>query len=285
MREDRITEATPIGTAPIEDALLDAPLSRRGLLGLAARGLWAAGALAVAPRALALGPNQRVAVPLLRYGATWDVHAAAAVTLAEEAALRTSTTMDPAPHALTAVSPAFGRMPFALLSGAGGFSLPDADRQALRRWIELGGLLVADNAGRDAPSPDFDRALRDELGRLFPQRRLERVSPDHVVFRTFYRLDYPAGRALHKPYIEGLPLAGRYAVLLSHNDLLGALDRDASGRYRAQPTPGGERQREMAIRFAVNLLLYGLCLDYKDDQVHLDYLLRKRKWRIRPTRP
>lgn len=279
MGEDRITEAALAAPMAV-------PLSRRGLLRLAARGALALGAAAASPpRAWALGPNQRVSVPLLRYGATWDVHAAAAVTLAEEAALRTSTTMDPSPQVLTASSPPFARMPFALLAGAGGFSLPEADRQALRRWIELGGLLIADNAGRDEPSPDFDRAVRDELGRLFPQRRLERVSADHVVYRTFYRLDYPAGRALHKPYIEGLPLAGRYAVLLSHNDLLGALDRDAAGRYRLVPTPGGERQREMAIRFAVNLLLYGLCLDYKDDQVHLDYLLRKRKWRIRRPGP
>jgi len=276
--EDRIMEAAA-------DAL-GVSLSRRGLLSLAARGVGALGLVAFAgPRALALGSNQRVAVPLLRYGATWDVHAAAAVTLAEEAALRTSTTTDPAPQVLTAASPGFGRTPFALLAGAGGFSLPEAHRQALRRWLELGGLLVADNAGRDEPSPDFDRAVRDELARLFPRRRLERVSPDHVLYRTFYRLDYPAGRALHKPYMEGLPLAGRYAVLLSHNDLLGALDRDAAGRYRLVPTPGGERQREMSIRFAVNLLLYALCLDYKDDQVHLDYLLRKRKWRIRRARP
>jgi len=33
--------------------------------------------------------------------------------------------------------------------------------------------------------------------------------------------------------------------------------------------------------FGVNLLMYALCLHYKDDQVHLDFLLHKRKWKIR----
>jgi hypothetical protein len=44
-------------------------------------------------------------------------------------------------------------------------------------------------------------------------------------------------------------------------------------------TPGGSQQREWAIRFGVNLLLYATCTDYKADRAHVETLLRSRRWR------
>jgi len=35
----------------------------------------------------------------------------------------------------------------------------------------------------------------------------------------------------------------------------------------------------MALRTGVNLAMYALCLDYKKDQVHVETLLRQRRWR------
>jgi hypothetical protein len=29
--------------------------------------------------------------------------------------------------------------------------------------------------------------------------------------------------------------------------------------------PGGEQQREMAVRWGINIVMYALCLDYKAD--------------------
>ena len=42
--------------------------------------------------------------------------------------------------------------------------------------------------------------------------------------------------------------------------------------------PGGERQRELAFRLGINLAMYALCLDYKTDQVHVPFILRRRQW-------
>ena len=39
--------------------------------------------------------------------------------------------------------------------------------------------------------------------------------------------------------------------------------------------PGGERQREMANRFGVNLVMYALTGNYKTDQVHIPALLER----------
>jgi hypothetical protein len=41
--------------------------------------------------------------------------------------------------------------------------------------------------------------------------------------------------------------------------------------------PGGEDQREEAFRLGINLVMYALCLDYKTEQAHIDYILRTRR--------
>ena len=42
--------------------------------------------------------------------------------------------------------------------------------------------------------------------------------------------------------------------------------------------PGGDEQREKAFRLGVNLAMYATCLDYKTDQVHVPFILRRRQW-------
>jgi hypothetical protein len=72
---------------------------------------------------------------------------------------------------------------------------------------------------------------------------------------------------------------GRMVVAYVQNDLGGAWARDGLGNDALPCQPGGERQREMAYRLGVNLVMYALCLDYKSDQVHVEYLMRKRRFR------
>ena len=253
------------------------PHTRRTFLGRAAV---AAATVGLAGPAAALGPAQKLRLVRLRHSGSWDTYRGATLTLAQEVHYRTSIDVALEEVPLEPGHPRMARLPMAILGGHGSFHLEDEQRVGLKRWLELGGLLVADNHGPAEPSQSFDRSLRRELERMFPRQPLERVSPEHVLFRSFYRLDYPAGRAIRRPYLEGLKLGRRFAVVLHHNDLLGALARNASGRFLHVPTPGGENQREMAVRMGVNLVMYGMCLHYKDDQVHLDYLLRRRKWKI-----
>ncbi|TNF37363.1 MAG: DUF4159 domain-containing protein [Deltaproteobacteria bacterium] len=274
---------TPAGRKPLSRRADDAssvPVNRRQFLLRVA----AAGALVAAggPAARAIGPGQRTTILRIRYKGNWSVNRGAGVALGEELRLRTSVDMADAPVTVDLTSARMYDSLFAILAGDEAFSFTDEEREALKRWLGLGGFLLVDNTGQTAPSPGFDKSIRRELQKMFPQTPLTRVSPDHVLYRSFYRLDYPAGRAIHKPYVEGLAIGKRYAVLVDANDFTGALARDEVGRYTNQPTPGGENQREMAIRFGVNLMLYASCLHYKDDQVHLDYLLHSRKWKIRP---
>ena len=49
---------------------------------------------------------------------------------------------------------------------------------------------------------------------------------------------------------------------------------DEQGRPLA-PVEGGPRQRELAIRFGVNLAMYSLTGNYKADQVHVPAILQR----------
>ncbi|MDO5704812.1 MAG: DUF4159 domain-containing protein, partial [Paracoccus sp. (in: a-proteobacteria)] len=52
-----------------------------------------------------------------------------------------------------------------------------------------------------------------------------------------------------------------------------ALDDDGLPMFAVGRGFEGERQREMAVRFGVNLVMYVLTGNYKSDQVHVPALL------------
>jgi hypothetical protein len=76
--------------------------------------------------------------------------------------------------------------------------------------------------------------------------------------------------------VQALVRGGEAQVIFTGDDLGGALARGASGLWEAPVVPGGDLQREHAIRLAVNIAMYVLCTNYKDDQVHAPFLMRRR---------
>lgn len=143
----------------------------------------------------------------------------------------------------------------------------------LAEFFRLGGFMLVDD---QAPSSGAFRlgAMREltKASISVPRVRLE---PDHVLFKSFYLVQRPMGRVDGPPFVEAaLGPAGTGVLFLQH-DLLGALARKGD-TWAAPVEPDGAEQREMAIRFAVNIAMYVLCTDYKDDQVHAPYLMRRR---------
>lgn len=247
----------------------------------AAVGAAAAAAGAAGP-ALAIGDGSKLKIAQLRYAGNWDPRPRAPLVLAQEIRFRTSVDVRLQRAEIEPDSPGMFHYPFMIMLGDGRVRFSAKKRASLKKWIEAGGFLFIDNCGQMEPSKTFDASVRSELAGMFPGRDLQKIPPTHVLFRTFYVLDFPAGRAIHATWLEGLFLEDRLAVVYSQNDLTGALDRDRVGVWRYDVTPGGETQREKAIRMGINLVQYSMCLDYKDDQVHLDWLLHKRRWRIKP---
>lgn len=171
--------------------------------------------------------------------------------------------------------PAFTAEPFALWAGSSELSpLSGPERRGLERFLRMGGVLVVDDV---APaSGAFGRSARRELRRVLPEAAPVKLDPSHVVFKSYYIVDRPVGRVQGPPEIEAI-VRGRYAqvIFLSH-DLMGALARSRAGGFALEVDPGGAAQREHAIRLAVNIAMYVLCSDYKDDQVHAPWLMRRR---------
>lgn len=167
------------------------------------------------------------------------------------------------------------RSPFVYWRGSDEFPpLSDDAIEGLRKYVHRGGFILIDDA--TAGGEEFDRAVRRELLRAFPALPLKPISTEHTIYRSFYLLRQPVGRVQGPAFLEGVTYGDRIAIVYSRHDLGGALQRDKLGAWSQAVVPGGEAQRELAIRLGVNLVLYALCTDYKDDQVHAPFIMRRR---------
>ncbi len=164
--------------------------------------------------------------------------------------------------------------PFAVWSGRDDpGALTAAEARGLERFLKLGGTLVVDDA--EPGSGAFDRGARRELARVLPESPPVHLPEAHVVYKTFYLVERPVGRVLGPPYLDAIVRGRNAQVLFLAHDLLGALARAGEG-WAFPVEPGGSEQRERAIRLAVNIAMYVLCSDYKDDVVHAPFLLQRR---------
>jgi hypothetical protein len=201
--------------------------------------------------------------------------------MAWEISKRTSVDVEIAPAMVTPTTDTLHETPFLYLAGERELELPSAAGiEALRRFLTFGGFLLIDSA-EGAPDGAFDGSVRKLMTAIFPSpaKGLELIPQDHVVYKSFYLLDKPVGRLAIAPAMEGVIRDGRIVVAYVANDMGGAWARDDFGNYDFTCEPGGERQRELAFRMGVNLVMYALCLDYKADQVHVPFIMKRRRWK------
>lgn len=258
-------------------------VTRRGFL---AGGV--AAALSLAGRqARAIGPGSKFKFGQLQLsgGGRSDLgpRPGALRRLAWEIDKRTSVDVQLDPVIVTPTSDTLHETPFLYLAGEREIDLPSsAGIEALRRFLTFGGFLVIDSA-EGSTDGAFDGSVRKLVSTIFPPvgsaKGLEVVPSDHVVYKSFYLLDRPLGRLAIAPAMEAVFRDGRIVAAYVANDLGGAWARDDFGNYDFPCEPGGERQRELAFRMGVNLVMYALCLDYKADQVHVPFIMKRRRWK------
>lgn len=163
----------------------------------------------------------------------------------------------------------------------------------LNTYLRSGGLILFDT--RDADVSGFGTASANgrklqQLAAPLDVPRLEPVPDDHVLTRTFYLLqDFPGrhtGRELwveaappDAENVEGMPFRnlndGVTPVVIGGNDWAAAWAVNETGAALLPIGRGfaGERQRELAYRFGINLIMHVLTGNYKSDQVHVPALL------------
>ena len=159
-------------------------------------------------------------------------------------------------------------------------------------FMRNGGTVIFDT--RDAqtaraggpPTPET-AYLRKMLGTLeVPE--LEPVPPDHVLTKAFYLVDaFPGRYGSGQTWVETIPPAGEGGerrparagdgvtpLIITGNDLAAAwaVGRNGEPLY---PVNGDQRQREMAFRGGINIVIYTLTGNYKADQVHVPALLER----------
>jgi hypothetical protein len=172
--------------------------------------------------------------------------------------------------------------------------LPSRDAYAkLNRYLRTGGMIMFDT--RDADTARFGSSSPEgrKLQAIARSLDIPAVAPipsNHVLTRTFYLLqDFPgryASRdvwveesALTGPQTDGMPFRnlndGVTPVIIGGNDWARAWAVDENGRRMFPVGRGtsGERQREFALRFGVNVIMHVLTGNYKSDQVHVPDLL------------
>lgn len=155
----------------------------------------------------------------------------------------------------------------------------------LNRFLRGGGMILFDTADADlaGTGPDSSADLRRLAGPL-DMPPLQPVPDDHVLTRSFYLLDDMPGRyAGGEVWVEtstaqdGTVNDGVSPVVIGGNAWAEAWAVDDRGLpiFSVGTGMDGERQREIAHRFGVNLIMYVLTGNYKSDQIHVPALLER----------
>ena len=163
----------------------------------------------------------------------------------------------------------------------------------LNAFLKSGGMIVFDTrdgdiAGFGTSSPNSLRLQKITYGIDIPA--LEPMPQDHVLTRAFYLLqDFPGRYTQRDIWVEAAPQAvekaagmpfrnlndGVSPVIIGGNDWAAAWAVDAQGKqmFPIGRNASDSRQRELAYRFGINLVMHVLTGNYKSDQVHVPALL------------
>lgn len=174
-----------------------------------------------------------------------------------------------------------------------GRPIPSAETlRKLEAYMKGGGLVIFDTRDAMSARPGGGTTPEgDQLRRMLQTLDIPELEPlprDHVLTKTFYILDELVGRYDRgATWVEILPPAGEDGrrparagdnvspIVITSNDLAAAWAVGRRGEGLVPLSGSDPRQREMALRAGVNLVMYALTGNYKADQVHVPALLER----------
>ena len=183
-------------------------------------------------------------------------------TAAEKLNLRVSTK----PRELAITDPKLFHYHLVFMHGRHSFRLTPAEREQLKTYLQRGGMLFVDAI---CSSRDFTESFKREMAAMFPDHRLERIPPSDPLFTPEFGgddlsvverrqpqrtgADGPLRAQVRsgEPYLEGVKLGDRYAVIFSPYDISCALEHHESLECEGYT-------RKDAARIGLNVLLYSL---------------------------
>jgi Domain of unknown function (DUF4159) len=209
-------------------------------------------ALAMLPAASSRSAAPVMTIGRLHYdgGGDWYANPSSLPNLLTAIRTRTGLKVTAVEKVVTLSDDELWNVPYIYMTGHGNVHWSDSDLAILRRYLQQGGFLHADdNYGMDA-------SIRRELQRLFPDHPMVEVPLDHPIYHLVY--DFPKG--IPKIHVHdgkpaqgfGIFLDGRLVVYYSYQSDLG----DGWEDFEVHHDP--PEKHEAALRMGVNLFAYAV---------------------------
>lgn len=209
-------------------------------------------AMAVVTTAAVPESAAKLTIVQLQYGGggDWYANPSGLPNLLRAIRQRTGIDVSDRPVQLKLTDPNLWSHPFIYITGHGNIRFSEEEVQILRRYLDAGGFLHADD------NYGMDESFRREIRRVFPEDALVELPATHPIYHVLY--DFPNG--LPKIHLhdgkaaQGLAIVrnGRVAVFYTYQSDLGNGWEDVD-RYNDKP-----EAREAAFRMGVNLFLYAI---------------------------
>ncbi len=148
--------------------------------------------------------------------------------------------------------------------------------ERLNKHMKSGGTIFFDT--RDQSGTGIGANRLEEIARSIDAPAMQTIPRDHVLTKSYYLLrEFPGRWAGGQLWVarKGAANDGVSPIIVGSHDWAGAWAIDDARKPIYPVTPGGNRQREMAYRFGINILMYVLTGNYKADQVHLPAILER----------
>ena len=226
---------------------------RKGGGGLPGAALLLVAAMAFLPgdTVLAQGSGP-VTIARLQYdgGGDWYANPSSLPNLLAEVEARTGIPTADREATVRPSDPALRDYPFLYMTGHGNVRFTPDERLALRQYLLGGGFLHADD------NYGLDESFREEIARIFPDRELVELPPEHPVFHSPY--EFPDGPPkIHEhdgapPQAFGIFHQGRLVVIYTYETDLGDGWEDP-GVHEDPP-----EVREEALRMGVNIFVFAM---------------------------
>jgi len=208
----------------------------------------------------------------LRHNGGWDTAPKAIrnllIALNETVGVAASTQSEAIPITLEEMS----RFPLVYMHGRHRFQLQSAQHEALRDYLNRGGVLIADAC---CGSSNFDRGFRDLVKQLYPDKEMIQIPADHEMFteEVGYEIKQVRRRRLvpsqkdatleikeeiGPPFLEGIEIEGRFAIIYSRYDISCALEHQASLSCDGYV-------EEDAAKLAINAVLYAMLQSFSTE--------------------
>lgn len=151
--------------------------------------------------------------------------------------------------------------PVLFISGRDELRLNEAQKKALREYVDYGGLIFAeacqgDGCGENVP---FDSSFRALMEELFPSSPLRLLEASHPVYNAYYPIENPSP---DRP-LWGLQSSCRTSVIYCPRNLAGFWKHNRPASIKSLPS-GPAREVEYCVRLGANVLAYATGRDVKE---------------------